>query len=421
MRTFSIFTIGLLSILLPSPTKALDATEDSDPAKMQSAAAEKNDNKEGLPTSGTSTVDASDKTEASTQDSKPPDESGEKKKKKKKRKKLELNARIHTVWKMRHSDTPDNPLTKADEFEKKDIESDFSIRRARIKISWKPKKWLTAVLKVGGLQEHEYGLSLLQDAYIHISPSQFVEIRVGQFKKPFSRLELRSSGKLKVYNRGEGNSLFIEDLHYGGRDLGIQLSGRIVPAVKLDYEIGVFNGNGPDISEQGNSKDIAARVKMSPLSWMDFGVNGSFKFFNKTENEDKFAWATSADISFKAAGFRAYAEGIIGLDHDFLNRDAVVTENAPAAFSIVGIFSYKRAVSSGPFGIALEPIFKIEILDPNMKEKEDHVIVYNPGFNSYIGKYLRLMIHGEIRRPTLNSKVRYPSREFLAIQFCFDI
>lgn len=345
-------------------------------------------------------------------------------KKKKKKKKLKIGVRIHTVWKMDHEDTPDDPQTDEDEFEKQDIENKFSIRRARLKISWRPKKWLTAVLKLGGFQEIDFGISLLQDAYIHVSPFRFLEIRVGQFKKPFSRLELRSSGKLRVYNRGEGNSLIVEDLLYGSRDLGIQFSGRIVPSVKLDYEIGVFNGSGPDISEDGNSKDIAARLKIAPLSWFDFGVNGSFKFFEEDdldEGEDKSAWATSADVTFKVAGFRAYVEGIVALDHEYLGRSTVVTDKAPHIFNLVGILSYKRAVSSGKFGISLEPVFKVELLDPNAKIEKDHVLVYNPGFNTYIGEYLRLMIHGEFRRSAINSSTRYPDRELLAVQFCFDI
>jgi hypothetical protein len=401
MRTISIFVIFYPTILFSFPATAqgtsnVDKTAEAKPE-----------------TTGDTDLEVS----ANAASQKDPGDD----KKKKKRKKLKISARIHTVWKMDHENTPDDPRTPEDEFEKQDIESAFSIRRARLKISWRPKKWLTAVLKLGGFQDMDFGVSLLQDAYIHVSPFQFLEIRVGQFKKPFSKLELRSSGKLRVYNRGEGNSLIVEDLLYGSRDLGIQLSGRIVPAVKLDYEVGVFNGSGPDISEQGNSKDIAARLKISPLSWFGFGVNGSFKFFEESENEDKSAWATSADMTFKVAGFRAYIEGITALDHDYLSRDTAVTDKAPYIFNLIGILSYKHTVNSGKFGISLEPVFKLELLDPNAKVEKDHVLVYNPGFNTYIGEYLRLMIHGEFRRSAKNSATRYPNREILAIQFCFDI
>ena len=351
----------------------------------------------------------------------PVDPPAKAKKKKKKRKKFRISARIHAAWEMTHEDTPDDPATDADEYKKQDIESQFDIRQARFKLRWQPEKRLTAVIQLAGFQDNDFGVSLLRDAYIHVSPLQYLEIRAGLFKKPFSRLQLRSFGKLRVLNRGELNDLVVEDLRYGERDLGLQFSGRILPDIKLDYEVGVFNGSGPDVSERGNSKDVAARIQVRPADWISVGTNASFKFFDDEESDEDFAWAAGVDSVFKIAEFRAHVEGIAASDYNFENRQYVVTDTQPLIFGLVTILSYKHRISGGSTGLALEPVFKFELLDPNHKVSDDQVFTYDAGFNSYIGKYLRLMIHGEFRRPAKNSAVQFPKQEILAVQFCFDI
>lgn len=443
----SFLLLVLLNVLIPLPSKGRDITasadatlppspddaKDADPANASLQTSY--DTATAQPTAGedpkverngTSPVPAQTDNRVATSatpntQENPIETSSPEKKSNKKKKKVTINARIHALWEMTHKDVPDNPLTNENEFENKAPENQFQIRRARFKMSWRPEKWLTAVLQVGGFQDNDFGISLLRDAYIHVSPLQYLEIRVGQFKKPFSRLELRSSGKLQVLNRGEGNELLVEELRYGDRDLGLQFSGRILPTVKLDYEIGVFNGSGPDISERGTSKDVTGRIKAEPFSWLSVGVNGSLKVFDDTENVDKTAWAAGADAVLKVAGFRTHLEGILGLDHAFRNREIQVTDSAPPVFDFLAIVSYKHKIADAYTAVSLEPVFKIELLDPNTKVIDDQVLIYSPGFNIYISKYLRLMIQGEILRSAVNSRVRYPEREILAIQICFDI
>ena len=341
------------------------------------------------------------------------------KKKKKKRKKVRVKARIHTRWEMEHQ--PD--LSGDDE-----TTNEFIIRRTRFKLEWEPEPWLLAKIQVGGF--HRVGSSnlqsLLRDAYLHFSPFKYLEIRAGLFKKGFGRLALQSSGKLRVVERGEGNDLILDELRYGGRDIGLQLSGRIVPSVKLDYTLGVFNGtnvtNG-DNREFGDEKDIVARLKISPIKYLGVGASGSFKFFSDVENQEKSAWAAGADAVMKLAGFRLHLEGIFAQNH-LTTRNSVAEEDLPDKMPLiisgVGILSYCHKFN-GTFKLAVEPLFKMEVLDPDSKIVDDEVFTYSPGFNTYLGKYLRLMLHGEFRRPLRNSREAYPKQEKLIIQLCFDI
>ena len=68
---------------------------------------------------------------------------------------------------------------------------------------------------------------------------------------------------------------------------------------------------------------------------------------------------------------------------------------------------------------------KMEVLDPNSVIPDDLVLVYTPGLNAYFGKYVRLMVHGNIQRVSKHTEESFAgnvrSREELILQFCFDI
>ncbi len=334
--------------------------------------------------------------------------------KKKKKKKVEVRTRIHVRWEMEE---------RAADGE---LENRFLIRRARLKLIWEPEKWITAKLQVGGFQDLEFGMSLLKDAYIHLSPSRYVEVRVGQFKKPFSRLELRSSGKLRVAERGDGNSFIIEDLLHGGRDIGLQLSGRIVKSIKLDYEAGVFNGTGPNLTELGNAKDVTVRLKTQPVEWFEVGSNGSFKFFDDDAHkarDEKFTWAAGVDTVFRFFGVRLHLEGLMARDHLYLANyplvDPPLTE-MPLTLNGLAIISYRHKFDTS-WRVAVEPVFKVEYLDPNLDFIDDQILLYTPGFNTYLGKVLRLMLNAEFRRGGRNHLASFRDRETLMLQLCLDI
>jgi hypothetical protein len=340
------------------------------------------------------------------------DESGKaaEEKKKKKKKKVEVKTRVHVRWEMEPDDSDE-------------LENRFLIRRARLKLLWHPKKWITAKLQVG-FEKITKLTSVFKDAYIHLSPSQYVEVRVGQFKKPFSRLELRSSGKLRLAERGDGNSFIIEDLLYGGRDIGIQLSGRLVKSVKLDYALGFFNGTGTIAEEVGNAKDLVARLEVDPSEWIGVGVNSSLKFFDDDVHKDRdepLAWAVGADTVFRFFGVRLHLEGILAEDHQYTgNYPDLVLGEMPLTLSGVGILSYEYTFNTSR-RLSVEPLFKMEVLDPNLDFIDDQVLLLNPGFNVYIGKYLRLMLHAEFRRGGENHLSKFRDREKLMLQLCLDI
>ena len=327
---------------------------------------------------------------------------------------LEFKARIHAGWEMDHLA---DPGVGEDEFH-----NEFLVKRARFKALWYPTDWLTGVIQIDAAEILVLGGSILKDAYIHISPLREIQLSVGQFKKPFSGLEMRSLGKIRLINRGPGNDLIIEDLGYGDRDLGAQISGRLIKSVKFDYFLGAFNGSGPNIGDPGNSKDIVARLQMKPVKQLALGANGSMKFFDDTTgSQPPRGWATGLDVRLKPGDFQFYAEGLLGANHLAYRYSSAVTADDPPMFmDALGVISY-RHVFPVHWRFALEPAFKFEFLEPDANIMDDEIMVFTPGINTYFGKYFRLMINVEITRSKRNTDPNYADSEALMALACLDI
>src|SRR5690606_20758632 len=121
------------------------------------------------------------------------------------------------------------------------------------------------------------------------------QVRFGQFKKPFSRVELISSSQIIPIERGvrirglddlgrsiiapdgtpiyaelDGDPVFgdeytlLDDLGYLGRDLGAAIHGGF--GGRLGYTIGVFNGEGSDRRDVAGGKSIAGRLVFEPFA-----------------------------------------------------------------------------------------------------------------------------------------------------------
>jgi hypothetical protein len=339
-------------------------------------------------------------------------------------KSLKIGGRVHAGYRLvRKGPTPISlrPQSTVDE-SKRDTSNEFEVKRARLKVSWRPERWMLAVVQLDVAEALELGGSILRDAYVHFSPLDQLQLRVGQFKKPFSGMELQSPGKLKVIERGPGVNYIAEDLLYGDRDLGLQLSGRLVKAVKLDYEIGVFNGSGPDIDEMDNSKDLVARMQIQPIKQLELGANLSAKFFSDPSSQQP-AWALAAggDSRVGIKGFRFFAEALVAADHTAYKFDtSVIPENTPNAFAVLAMASYRQKFKA-KVRFALEPVFKAELFDPNSKYTDDIVWVLTPGINAYLGQYFKLMLDGEFVRSDWASPAGHPDSETIEVLACFDI
>lgn len=147
--------------------------------------------------------------------------------------------------------------------------SSFFIKRARIALSDDIANKFDY-----RLQLELAGKPKIVDAYVNYKPFAGLQIKIGQYKVPFSiestdyaapRSELIEHPMAVRYLTGLND---VCGLSSSGRDLGAMLHGGFFERDGyhvLNYDLGVFNGEGINNRDRNKSKDIAARIVLKPL------------------------------------------------------------------------------------------------------------------------------------------------------------
>jgi phosphate-selective porin OprO/OprP len=200
----------------------------------------------------------------------------------------------------------------------------FRIRRAKTALEgwfWKKELTFDVQLSWAGPEAGASTQTPLEDARLTWDASKkgsFL-ISIGQFKVPFGRQEMTSSGRLQFADRSLLNGEFTR-----GRDVGVQVHGRIAKD-RVEYFAGVFNGNPASRISNDNTKlQYNARVSVEPLGRVSYS-EGAFEGWDKPllalavqfENND-LSGATNltdlnttvfgGDLVFKHKGFSIFAE-----------------------------------------------------------------------------------------------------------------
>lgn len=149
------------------------------------------------------------------------------------------------------------------------------------------------------------------------------KVKIGQFKRPFTfenpmnpidiGFNSQAQGVLKLagFNdrTGEQSS--------SGRDMGVQVSGDLLPDSKghnlLHYEVGVFNGQGINRKDVGNQKDVIGGIWLSPVKGMRIGGFGWVGSYARTG-----VWQ---DGYFEASGTRKVGRYRYAISAEYKDAD----------------------------------------------------------------------------------------------------
>ncbi len=156
--------------------------------------------------------------------------------------------------------------------------SSFSIKRARLDLQGPIyRKWIDYRVQL------ELSSPKILDAYVRIMPWQALNFQIGQNKIPFS-LDNVDYPPLKLatvdYPIALQKLVGFSDLcgvKASGRDMGVTLFGTLVKSQNrpvVEYRAGVYNGAGINCKDNNKSKDISARVVISPLAGLRFSASG---------------------------------------------------------------------------------------------------------------------------------------------------
>ncbi len=151
----------------------------------------------------------------------------------------------------------------------------FRIRRMKTKFEgWVYTKDLTYELQLNWPDT----ANPLEDAnvnYDFTKGKKTFMLKAGQYKVPFGRQELTSSGSQQFVDRALASNEFAR-----GRDIGIQLWGNPLGG-KIDWRVGIFNGNGRTVSANDNDEfQTNARVTFQPFGDVRYS-EGDFESSSK--------------------------------------------------------------------------------------------------------------------------------------------
>lgn len=258
----------------------------------------------------------------------------------------------------------------------------------------------------------------LKDVYLDylVSSKGCMTLRMGHWKKPYSREELRSSGAILMVDRGRTSDLFgPSGLAYQERDMGVALLGDFYEArVPVTYQVGIFNGNGANQSTDADSrKNYVGRVEVVPVPGLSLGANFSLNDLGVKQltadslsypgNDDSFmAKAYGVDLKYQKRGLTVESELRSG---DNWRKDT--TRNG-SSVSLVDKARkargmYATAVYRMPTGRNLlpfvEPGFRAEIFDPNTDADKDGSTYFTPYLGLYPNENGRLQLNAVIEKP----------------------
>lgn len=198
--------------------------------------------------------------------------------------KLRLSGRLHTDFKAYESSNPGD--------------STFYVRRARLCMQGTLYKYFD--FKV----ESEFGKGTsgrLTDGYLNVRYFPQLQLKMGQYKQPFSLEELTSNNWIDFVERSLANNLV------PARDVGVMLHGDIFKGI-INYGIGIANGYRVNQSQDTDDhKDVVGRVVFSPfirfnnLLLKSLHVGGSFTYGEQESNSDE--WWNEGEFK-TAAGTR---------------------------------------------------------------------------------------------------------------------
>lgn len=136
----------------------------------------------------------------------------------------------------------------------------FLIRRARFGI----EATVFQYYEFRFLPDFGQGRTVIQDAYINVHYLDDVQFTGGKFKEPFSYEQLVQDRFVPTVERS------IIDQLAPARDVGVMIHGQKLLNDRLDYAVGIFNGEINGDQDVNNNKDIAGRVALRPFNSPEF-------------------------------------------------------------------------------------------------------------------------------------------------------
>lgn len=289
----------------------------------------------------------------------------------------------------------------------------FETRRVRLVADITIREWITGMIE----PDFAGGSVQLRHGFVNFAFTDAFQLKVGQFKKPFSGIQLESSLTIPSIERGMrirglGEALSAADqaagapvltpfggrpllgeeqslldaLGYQGYDLGAQVHGG---SGAWGWAVGLFNGGGANRAEENDAKSAAARVSWEadavPLK-LAAGVGYQERL---QPTRDGTAFELDAEWGgFRRPGVRLLGElvtgGTVAADDRFLGIQGMASWFYPIASSRVE---------------GIEPVGRVSFGNPRADVEGDAGVLLTPGINVYFFGRNRLQLNWDVYVP----------------------
>ena len=245
----------------------------------------------------------------------------------------------------------------------------FDIRRARLAADGALSSKIDYKLQA----EYETSVKVI-DAFFRWKILPALNVQVGQYKVYYSQETLYGPATwLTIENPAAVAKLNgysdLSGMKANGRDVGITLYGDFFEKKLLGYRIGVFNGNGINVKDNNNKKDVAAMIWIRPIEHLSFTA-GQYLGHYGAKGDEKTRNRTSAGVEWKDDKLTVRSEYLFGkTDH----------QKSDGFYASAGYFVVKK----------LQPVVSVDYFkaDRDLDERQWN---YQVGINYQPLKNLRL-------------------------------
>jgi len=171
--------------------------------------------------------------------------------------------------------------------DKEDSEQNtFNLRLVRVSAEARPHKdfYAKAQMQVNGNTSEGSSAIRLVDLFGEWQKYKFFMVKAGQFKRPFTfenPMHPITQGFMSYSQNVSKLSGFSDrtgEQASNGRDIGLQIQGDLLPDASgrawLHYQVGVFNGQGINVKDADNRKDVIGGLWIMPISGLRIGAFG---------------------------------------------------------------------------------------------------------------------------------------------------
>ena len=165
-------------------------------------------------------------------------------------------------------------------------ENSFNLRLVRFSAEARPHKdfYAKVQMQINGNTSEGSSAIRMVDMFGEWQKYKFLMVKAGQFKRPFTfenPMHPITQGFMSYsqnVSKLAGFSDRTGEQASNGRDIGVQLQGDLLPnnsgRALVHYQVGVFNGQGINVKDADNRKDVIGGAWVMPIDGLRIGAFG---------------------------------------------------------------------------------------------------------------------------------------------------